>query len=113
LTKDCYFIHENNLTVEAVKTLVGCFFLQMVPGCQLALGSLIVYIVSYYRKGLEYDLDADFFYPILPVSVMYATAFFPVSNRLVTLAGNQSKPVLLIGTAAGFVLQYSCAFVAY
>jgi len=27
LTKDCYYIHESSLTVEAVKTLVGCFFL--------------------------------------------------------------------------------------
>ena len=88
MTKDCYYIHENNLTVEAVKTLVGCFFLQTVPGCQLALGSLIVYIVSYYRKGLEYDLGADYFYPILPASVIYATALFPFSNRLVTYAGN-------------------------
>ena len=88
LTKDCYYIHEDNLTVEATKTLVGCFFLQTVPGCQLALGSLIVYIVSYFRNGLGYDLNADDFYPILPATIVYATSLFPVSNRLVTYAGN-------------------------
>ena len=84
LEKDCYIIRSESFTPEAVRSLIGCFLLQMIPGCQLALGSLIVYIVSYYKKGLEYEgVNGDTFYPILPMSIIYATSLFPVSNKMI------------------------------
>ena len=80
----------------------------------MALGSLIVYIVSYYKKGLMFDeLTADSFYPILPTSIIFATTLFPVSNKLVDFFVGKSKPVILIVSFFGLSLQYSCAFVKY
>jgi hypothetical protein len=76
----------------------------MIPGNQLSLGSLIVYIVSYYRIGLSEDISPDFFYPILVFSIIYATMLFPVSNMLIDYFNNQSKPVIVIVASIGLSL---------
>jgi len=49
------------LTTEAITTLLGGFLLNFAGGASLAFGSLVVYIVSYYRIILKYNVDENTF----------------------------------------------------
>ena len=33
LEKDCYLIVNDSFTPEAIRAIIGCFLLQMIPGC--------------------------------------------------------------------------------
>jgi hypothetical protein len=52
---------EDMLTNSAISTLIGGFLLNFATGASLAFGSLVVYIVSYYRIILEYNVDENTF----------------------------------------------------
>jgi hypothetical protein len=46
--------------------MIGGILLNMVNGFGHTIGSSIVYIISYYREALNYDIDEDSFF-FLPV----------------------------------------------
>jgi len=52
---------EDRLSFEAIRTLAGGFLMCFVAGSILAFGSLVPYIVSYYRMILKYDINEDTF----------------------------------------------------
>jgi MFS family permease len=85
----------------------------MLTGTVLALGSMNVYITSYFRQSLEYDVNQDLFDKMLPLCLIFTTLTYPIGNRLVDTFDGQSRPVIVIGAILGLSMFYSCAVIRY
>ena len=75
-------------------------------GSYLALGSLIVYIVSYYRIILKYDVDENTFMSLYPLLLIFNTIFFVIANKMIDYFNGQSKLVASIIGFFGISLCY-------
>ena len=80
---------QDKLTFEAISTLIGGFILCFAACSSLALGTLIVYIVSYYRVILQYDVDENTFMSLFPLLLVFNTVFFFIANRFIDRLGSR------------------------
>ena len=85
----------------------------MINGSVLAIGSNIVYIISFYRKALKYDVDEDTFFPIASINMIVSSLAMPLSMKAISLFGNRVKPVLAISNTLGIGMLLSCYFIQY
>ena len=105
---------ENKFTVAAVSTLMGAWLIQLVCGSAMAMGSLIVYMVSYFRIVRKYNVNEDSFFPLLPMIVTIASIAFPVANHMIdNRFDGRSRPVCAIFSFVGLALIFSCLHELY
>jgi MFS family permease len=97
---------EDKITTEAFLTLFGGFLLNFATGASIAFGSLVVYIVSYYRIVLEYTVDEDTFQPLFPLLMISNTLAFALAGKMVDMFDGQSKPVAAIFATFGITLCF-------
>lgn len=99
---------EDKFTFAAVTTLIGAWMVQLVCGSAMAMGSLIVYMVSYYRVVRKFNVDEDSFFPLLPLIVTIASIAFPVANHLIdSRFGGRSTPVCALFALVGLLLIFT------
>lgn len=80
-------------------TLVGSWIIQIVIGCEYAVGKIIVYFVSYFRSVRGLRVDEDTFYLIGPMIIILAGIFYPLGNKLINFFRGKSRPaILVVGT---------------
>lgn len=94
---------QNKFDTEVILTLVGGWLLTCGTGTLLALGSMNVYMLSYFRMSLHYDVNADLFDKMLPMCILFNIFTFPIGSYLVEWFG-QSRPVIMIGAVVGLSL---------
>jgi len=102
----------DKVTVKAALTLFAGLILLMTAGVCYVVGSVIPYIVSYFRMFLKYDVDYDTFYPLQALTEVMASIVYPIANLLVVeVFDRRSRPALLLGSIAGVSLLYTCVTV--
>jgi hypothetical protein len=98
---------------RAVKTLIGCWLIQLTTGVYNCLGNIVLYIVSYFRESRHYDVTEDTFFALQSLMILFAVITFPIGFWLVDRFGGKSAPVLMLGGAISLSLLASIKFVNY
>ena len=104
---------DNVFNPKTIMALVGGWMIVLVPGTILALGSMNVYMLSYYHESQHYKVNADLFNRMLPLVYIFSMMCYPVGNFLVDFFHGQSRPVIMIAAFIGLSMQLSCSLITY
>ena len=80
----------------------------------MAMGSLVVYMVSYFRIVRKHDVSEDSFFALLPLIVTIASVAFPIANHYIdSKFDGRSRPVLIICAGVGLALILTTTYELY
>jgi len=95
-------------TPEGIACLFGAFCVHLMVGSQYAWGSMVPYMVGYYRQVGNLDSNMSQFYIVLPLIVITSTLFFPIGMKLAGTLG--SRLVILIGGCITFTTCFMASY---
>lgn len=102
-----------NFSNSAIRTLLGCWLIQLIAGISLSLGNIIVYIVSYFRVSRHCNVTEDTFFPIQTLTLFFTVVSFPVGFWLVDHFGGKSRPVIVVGSIISLSMLVSIKYISY
>ena len=74
-----------------------------------ALGSIVPYIVSYFRISLGCDVSNETFEFLLPLVMIITTLWYPIANFLADSVS--PRTIIICASVFGLAALYSCALI--
>lgn len=68
------------MNVDTISCLIGSWLLFVITGSILSIGSISVYMLSYFREVLGYDVNAELFGQMLPGVLLVNSITYPIGN---------------------------------